>query len=643
MNPSPDSTRSLARPLTLLIFVGFVPLLSIVPTLVRGNPTVMSAAGAAGYNTVVAWRVALIWTLAGIAACLAAGRAGRLPITADAGDAGVERPLTSSRRWLECAIIAGLVLIAFWPPFLARYGPYIEDAIFATALHRMHGGMVPYLDFEFLYGPLMLVPASWWMRLTGYSLRHYYIYLALLETFQYVLLAVYLQWLMPRFRDRLVVFVVIAVLLANPLLGINYNGVRRLLPLGALLLLARDPSSIRRAAPAGMLLGLSVAWSHDFGLVTVAAAAGLYGLLWLRTPRASLAVTAAVLGVAAVGTWLLVSYLLLGHGFAAYLADTRSLVARFSAGEAGFRFYWTANALAAFGLLAGGIVVLGRGLARWRDSEPAWGDCFFIAAMFTTLLSLKSGLNRSDVWHLDGAFFPLIVACLLPLPRRTMRWSRASARVGAALIGVLAGTNLLGNAPIAAYMAQGWYRGLRDVADARPTLPGACARETEAPCIENERSRPRADVVALGAYLAEPAQRGRRVLLYGELWAFGERLGVYKRDHLNDDFIYDDARGIAAGEWLAQRPDGMVIMARPWYERLVAPPGDSVGRTTPFQPSLAKSAGEWLSSVHYRGVVVERPLVELRWRRTVGARVRADYRLERTFGDLVVLTRRSDR
>lgn len=628
--------------LAAVIFAGFIPLLLVVPTMIASDPTILSAAAAEGYNTGVAYRVAVVWALIGIVSALLAGRRGMLgesaPIATDARD--IE--LTPARRWIERLVVALVVMLLLWPPFLARYGPFIEDNIFTNALHRMHGGMMPYRDFEFLYGPLMLVSASWWTRLVGYSLESYYAWLLLLEVVQYVVLVALLQRLVPEFRARVLIFLAIAVLLANPLLGLNYNGIRRLLPLAALLLLSRDPTSTRRAIVAGIMLGLGVAYAHDFGLVALVASAGLFGLLWLRAPSLALFRTAALLGTVAIATWLLVASLLLGDAFPVYLSDTRSLVTRFSAGEAGFRFYWTANSLAGFALLSLAGVLVGRGIAHWRERAPIWGDSFFVVATIATLLSLKSGLNRSDVWHLDGALFPLAIAFLLPLPRSAFAWSAKEGRVATMLLAAFALTYALGNAPTAAYAGAGLARGAKDVLAGVPPDRGACAPARAAPCIESERSSGREEFKALGAWLAEPAQRGRRLMLYGELWGIGPRIGAYKRDHLNDDFIYDDARGLRAGQWLTEVPDALVAIDSGWYARLFAPPGaDTIGATAPFTPSIVKSASVWLASVHYRGVVVERPLAELRWRRTVGATVRREFAFDRRFGKLVVLRRRS--
>ncbi len=632
---------SRAALLAAAILAGFVPLLIVAPTLVAPDPSILSAASVAGYNTSVAYRVALAWAILGVVAAAAAIRYGWL--SADAPDAvtGGGRAAGPRQRWLERAVVAAVVLVALWPPFLARSNPFVEDKIFLTALHRMHGGQVPYRDFEFLYGPLMLYPAHWWSRLVGYSAQHYYAYLALLEAAQYVLLVAFLQRLIPRFRTRVLVFLALSAFLVNPLLGLNYNGVRRLLPAAALLLLARDPRDTRVAAGAGALLGLGVAYAHDFGLTALVAAGGLYGALWLRLPRTPPVRAALTLAGVAVGTWLATTGLLLRGDLGAYLGDTRGLVARFSAGEAGFRFYWTGNALAAFALLSIGCLVLGRGIVTWRDQELRQGDCFFIAAMIATLLCLKSGLNRSDVFHLDGAFLVLAAAFLLPLPTTAMRWSPAAGRAAAALIALMGVTHLLGNAPTAAYVAHGWLNGLRAVVG-REVLPPVPVFASEAPTIELERAHPREFMLDLGAYLAGSGRRGHPVLFYGELWALGEMVGVYKRDHLNDDFIYADQRGEAVGRWLERQPGAFVVMDRGWYDRLFAPPGaDSLGPVSPFRPSLAKSLGEWLASVHYRNVLVERPLSEARWRRTVGRYVRSEFVRDQEFGNMVVLRRRS--
>ncbi len=626
-----------AAALAVVLVAALIPALLVVPRL-GSSPSVLSVASVEGYNTSVAAQLAVVWIVVALVLAMLLSYRGWLDAPATAAEPAMELP-SPRRRRIERLVVAVACLLAFFPPFLARYGPYIEDAIFTNALQRMQGGMVPFRDFEFLYGPLMLEPAHWAMRIAGYSMRHYYAWLAVLETAQYVLVIALLQHLVPRARTRYLVFLLLVVFLSNPLLGINYNGIRRLLPLGALLLLASDPEDWRGALLAAVLLGLGIGYSHDTGLVALVAAAALYALILSRTRSLRLAGLASLVGIVALATWAITTFAVLGaSGWSGYIADTRALVARFSAGEAGFRFYWTANSLAGFSLVA--VAAIGTGRYLVGASRLDWGERFQFAALIASMLMLKSALNRSDVWHLQGAFLPLIVAWLLPLPRAVGRlvFERVA---GLALIVILAVTYAIGTAPTAAYAAQGWVRGARDVLADKPTASDACAPDAIAPCIEKERTEGRADFVALGRWLAEPAQRNRRVLLYGELWSAGPRLGIYQRDHLNDDFIYDDARGQAAGRWIAAAPDGMVVMTKTWYRHFEAPPGDTVGYDAHLAPSAVKSLGEWLASVHYREVGLERGLFEARWRRTVGAAIRPDFSVEKEFGDLVVLSRRT--
>jgi hypothetical protein len=76
-------------------------------------------------------------------------------------------------------------------------------------------------------------------------------------------------------------------------------------------------------------------------------------------------------GVTAVATWLGLGVLLMGGGFADYLREAQTLVTRFSAGEAAFRFYWTVNAVAVFTLIVAAVAFAARGLAARAGAAPA--------------------------------------------------------------------------------------------------------------------------------------------------------------------------------------------------------------------------------------------------------------------------------
>ncbi len=102
-----------------------------------------------------------------------------------------------------------MVFVALYaPPFLARYGPYIEDSLFLNYLLRMHCGLTPYRDFQFIYGPLMLYPAFYWTEIFGYSMSSFFGYLSLLEGLQFAVLILVLQRYLPTRSKRYAVFVV---------------------------------------------------------------------------------------------------------------------------------------------------------------------------------------------------------------------------------------------------------------------------------------------------------------------------------------------------------------------------------------------------------------------------------------------------
>jgi hypothetical protein len=244
----------------LVSILPLVPLLVWVPTLVPVDASVQSEATAQGYNSTVAYQVAAGWCAVVFAAWWSLGR--RLVSDAPALPPSTAPPVPRARRWLERGarrFTAG----SAWA--LAPRGTYIEDAIFVNAAHRMLAGLAPFRDFEFLYGPLMVVPLAPWMRLTGFSLESYYGYLLLTELAGWLALLVFLQRVAPASRLRLAILALAAALLINPLLGLNHAVLRRLLPIAALLVSApRAP----RPRPRRRLLG--VALLHD-----TATAAGL--------------------------------------------------------------------------------------------------------------------------------------------------------------------------------------------------------------------------------------------------------------------------------------------------------------------------------------------------------------------------------
>ena len=166
---------------TIGFWLGYVVLLMTVPRMWPPESDLPSAAAAQGYNTGLAFLVAAGWSLIGLVLFGAAARVSVLS-RPDAGTSG-GRPQQTDDRGRSLEIVGAFVIfaVAYFPTFLARYGHYIEDNYFLSVLLRMACGQVPYRDFEFLYGPLMIYPVHWWISVVGYSMSGYYGFLALAQ------------------------------------------------------------------------------------------------------------------------------------------------------------------------------------------------------------------------------------------------------------------------------------------------------------------------------------------------------------------------------------------------------------------------------------------------------------------------------
>ncbi|MCC6989092.1 MAG: hypothetical protein IT181_08855, partial [Acidobacteria bacterium] len=261
---------------------------------------------------------------------------------------------------------------------------------------------------------------------------------------------------------------------------------------------------------------------------------------------------------------------------------------------------------------------------------------WFLAALVATIVQLKSGLNRADVWHLCGGVLPLAAAFALPLPRTLVRWTPAEGRAVVVGLALLGATNLIGQAPLASYALRGWVDGW-----SAPRVAAAAPIDTEAPAIEPARAYPHPPLVDLARYFADPARRGQAVYFYGTLWGIGPRIGVPKRDPNNDNFLYSDERGARVGRWLDAAQVPWVVMTAEAEARLFA--RDGANPLAEFErrvePSLVKTFGAWTSSVHFTALEVEMPLQDARWRRVVGETIRRAYTRETVIGEYVVLRR----
>lgn len=616
-----------------------------VPTWVETDPGVASAAARAGYHNPTAFRLILLWAGLFGGAILVLRRMGRLSALPpeDPPPGGAGSGAGSSARGRGHALeLLGLALVfgvAYCPLFLGRTGPFFEDNIFLAVLHRMDAGQRPYVDFEFLYGPLLLYPAHVWMRVFGFSLGSYYTFTAISEVFQAVLLMGVLQRIDPRPRSRWLAFLVLQPFLFNTMLGVHQAGFRRLFPALILIYVCRDPRSLRVASIGGLLLALQLAYSHDYGIACLAALFGLYALLLVREGPKVIAPGVSLAALALGGWYLLARGMMGSDGLEAYLDTTRTLVARFTAGEAAFPFHWTLNSAALFGLLALAILWIARGLAGPRSIRTSTGDRLLLAATLYGFVALKSGMNRCDMWHLCTGMVPLLFSMLLPYERRLFA-SSALGRQGALLgIATLAATATLALVPIGRIVAEGWLRGARDTLAGRERSQ---APETEAVALEWERTRPNPGVIELGAHLSGEGLRGRPVLFYDSMWSLGKQIGVPKRDPLNDNFVYSEELAEGQAHFLRDHPDALVVIRDSQWDRLRRPGG--VSAATDFGPRFLESdLMRWinrLSSVHYAYVPDEMLAREERFERTVGRVVLAEFEELARVGPRVVLSRK---
>ncbi len=602
-----------------LTFAGMLAAMVWVPYQAGHAPGVASAASAAGYNNAVAHLVAVAWVVAAfVGALLWMPASDPLPRTVPQGE-GRFRPV------LPLLAVAGAFLL-FFPPALALQGPHLEDSIHLTALHRMQAGDVPYRDFEFLYGPLMLYLPYWWMQITPFSLTTFYAYVAILEALVLILLLGPVQRHIRGFWWQVGAFIILAALVFNAKVGPNQNGLRWIA--GALLLLsvARDPFRARRWVMHGGLLGLFLAYSQEFAAATAVGIAAIHLSLFVKLRDGRALMGLAVTALTSAMTWIATLALLLGPALPDYVTTVAYLTAQFDAGEAAFPYYWTLLGLMVFALIALGVWSAARVLRASWTSGVGMAELMAIGGVAYALLALKSGLNRADQWHLAPAAYVLAFAFLLPLGSKTIDLRRER-RLGIALTLVLAASYSFGQFGIARYVFReelvagykAWLAGIQ------PPLPQVAP---VLPATIYQNANPPADLIALANVLAQPENRGRPVFFHPEaMWNLGVRLGVRKMGYLADDFVYGDDRARDAWIRLTATPEALVVIRTDSYEWLKTPPG------TPPEPLTYNLAGygriralrEVLTSVHIRAAPVERAMKLERWKTFVGRNLLSGY------------------
>ncbi len=583
---------------------------------------VVSAAQHEGFNNRIAHLLAVAWLVGlTIVIWLIARGDQTLPPEVEPEEGG------AGRNQLLLPLLTIIVLCAlYYPPAFAWHGALIEESIHLTNIHRMIAGDVPYKDFEFLYGPLMLYPAYFWARATDFSLTSFYGYILALELLVMLLILSRVQSFVAGFWARVGAYLLLASLYFNTLLGPNQNGLRKLLGVLILMNVARRPFSGTTWVFNGILLGLLMAYSQEFGGGTAIGITAIYASLFFkqRDPKAILGLF--VIGGISLAVWLVTLWLLLTDDMGAYFSTLRYLTGQFDSGEAAFRFFWTVNSAAAFGILALGIWAVGRILARPWERVPGAGELMLVGGLGYAALLLKSGLSRTDQWHLDPVVLALAFALLLPLGERVPSLPRPARVLGIALIAVLAVTYTFGQFRIARYaFREGLVAGYSGLLQSEP--PAVERAEVVLPAAIYMVGDPHPEMLALTEFFATPEMQARKVLPYDDTWSAPYQIGVHKAGYLTDSYIYGDQRGHDLRAMLEADASILVLMSRDTYKWLGLGPD-----AAPEVPALNLAGfGKYrelrtlLSSPHIPGSLIEEQQKDERWRRLVGLYVMEAY------------------
>lgn len=616
------TSKSLVWP-GLLVLIGYGLLVGLVPTLVPPDPADLSVAAELGYNIDVAFMGLVGWSVFVFVVLWAASP--RVSPPSDPAPSQVGRI-----RWLEVAVVFAVVVLAHWPPLLVRYGPYAEEKYLLSALARMACGQLPFLDFEFLYGPLMIALADGWMHAVGFSMQAYYWLFALLQGLFYAALAVGVQRFVPKFTHRLIVFAVLGLFGLDALMGLNWFGWRKYLSVVAMLVIAARPRDLRNAVIAGGVLAVHLAYTFDYGLYGLAACGGIYAVM-LRRPGIWRTVAAGLVTLVVAITGFMTIAAFTTGDLAGYLASTWAVLAQASAhNTGGFYFYFTVHSLAAFGMLSLALATIATGMRRFGAAEPSADDLYLVGAVVFAIVAMRGGLQRADVWHVTAAFFPLGFALLATTRHTLFTRDRLAGATACLLVAIVAVTNAIGVAPIAASHIKGMTNATRDVLRGVPAEGGVVSRGYS---VQNERTRPNADLAGLAAFLARPDMVDRPVLLYNRAWLLNFETGVCPIGYLNYEWMYGDATHPIT-EVVAANPSALVVMRTTSFESLQR---GSYEEDDPSALDLLRRVGLITSTVHYRQSHLERRIKDGLWRNGVGAMIRESHAELGRFGRYVVI------
>lgn len=396
------SDRALAA-----VAIGLLPVgIFVVPYLFPPPQRMLSASSLVGYNNSLAylWYAAFVGLSAvAIARLMRVRPSFSRPVASE--------PLFSVPPPLVLLLMAGH-LVVFAAMYLRQHGFFLAEALyFEDTAYRALAGAVPFVDFTFFYGPLLLYPTVFLSHvvglLAGYAVSYVLQYIAGLY-----LLYVVISALVENRRAAVAWFAVFALGLFNPILGLNYTLLRFMLPAVGLLTAWRCAQglSVARWAASAACATLALLCSPDIGIVTIAAIGclGLFALFEsfssgeMQGPLSVFAVPAA--GVAVAGVLLL----LIDGTVRPVLAYLRPVVT-FAAGG------WNTQidpSLPVLTLIGCTVLVATWFWSAWRAPDLRARRPLIAAYAVMFFLMQRASFGKADIDHIAYSGLPVYLAAV---------------------------------------------------------------------------------------------------------------------------------------------------------------------------------------------------------------------------------------
>ncbi len=617
-----------------VFWLGYIVLLLVLPASYPPDPTLPNVAARSGYNTGLAYFLIAGWSVFGLLFFMVIPHQSEASGSDNPGQLS-NYPVRPTQAWLEALVVGTLTTLLYWPAFLARFGNYIEDTYFMNVLARMQCGQLPYQDFEFLYGPLMIYPAHLWINLFGFSMQSYYSLIVFLQVTFFILLLRLFQHHIHNFRDRFIAFVLFAPFVFDTLLGMNYIGWRLIPTILAILIVSARPNSVFKSAIAGALVGIQLAYSYEFGIIALIAISLLYVACYLGPKKSPVVFPALVFILTTAVIGFVITYALTGETLKDYLSATAyTLQYAKNTGIGNFRYYWTVNTLSLFGLLSIAVAVTGLGLRKLRHETMLYGDRLLLVALLFTLGSLRIAIQRADLWHVTLSFLPLILAFLWPTQKNIFTVKRSTQSMIVIVIAVASLTRLFGLLPTASYFGEGLILGAKNVLLEQGAGQSKVTARTYS--VQSELVQPDIDTVSLANYLARPVRADRPVIFYSKLWRLAIHAGVCSAGYSFYKSMYTDGYKPMT-EYLQGHHNTLVVVDEKAYGYLYE---NLQPRTAPAELSIVKKLASWLSSVHYQQKFDAKAVTREIWKRNLGDYLVENYQRAEQFGELIILERR---